>query len=115
MTTQNLAPNPFAALVAALRSALDALEHVNIGQPADELRPIALIAKEWGIEAKALIREAKRAGIAVRLGRSQVARRSDLVALADRLLAEQKAPPTGTATSYGALLEVATKRSRRAA
>jgi hypothetical protein len=113
--------NPaLSALVAAGRSALDALEHLPlVGQPADEVRPLTALAEEWQIEVRALIRAAKKVGIAVRLGRSLVARRSAVVALVDELAAEQskakrRAGPS-TDDAYEQLVASSRRRGKRAA
>lgn len=112
-----IAPNH--ALASVLRAAADALEQPSPMAALDELRPVVKFAKEWDLEAKALVRAAKRAGLAVRLGRELVARRSDLLALVDLLRAEQSAKAqTSTAISnQGAYtnLVARAKTSRRAA
>lgn len=59
-------------------------------QTADEVRAVSDLAEEWGLEEKALLREAKRAGIAVRIGRQLCVKRSALVALVDTLAEEGK-------------------------
>lgn len=57
---------------------------VHVAAP-DELRPVAALAREWGLEPGALLRAATRAGIVIRVGRQAVARRSDLLRLVELL------------------------------
>lgn len=79
-------------------------------QPADEIVVIARYARERGLSPKSLTREAKRAGIAHRMGRQLVAKRGALVALLDA----DPAPAT-TATPENAYVGMTRAARRRAA
>lgn len=77
-------------------------------QPPDELRPIGALAEEWGLERRGLETAIRRAGIAtVRIGRQLAVRRSDVVALVDRLPRAADAPDSTPADAYAALVACA--------
>lgn len=75
----------------------------------DELRPIAALAKEWGLERRGLERAIRRAGIAVvRIGRENCVRRSDVVGLVDRLGSGRATTSTDNADdAYAAMVRKA--------
>lgn len=71
----------------------------------DELRPVAALAAEWGVEPAGLLRAASRASLTVKIGRQTCARRSDLLRLVE-LMAKPKAAPVSTdpKAAYAALV-----------
>jgi hypothetical protein len=107
---KNVAPNPLVAFVTAAREALDALAQIPIGAAADEI--VNCRAYEQTQEVEGLAKLAKRTGVAVKVGRSYVARRSDLLALIDRLREQQASRRTSreTAPSYAALVATAKRK-----
>jgi len=77
--------------------------------PPDELRPIAVWAKEWGLEVSGLRRALERADAPiVRIGRAWCVRRSDVLAVADRLAAA----PTATEDASADYAALVLRRSR---
>jgi hypothetical protein len=75
---------------------------VHVAAP-DELRPVAALAREWGLEPGALRRAATRAGVIVKIGRQAVARRSDLLRLVELLPKPAAKPvPLDPAEAYAA-------------
>lgn len=72
--------------------AVTVVQHVSAP---DAIRPIAKTAEEWGVEPKALLAAAHRAGVALKLGRQWCARRSDLLRLPE-LLAKPAPAPSST-------------------
>jgi hypothetical protein len=76
----------------------------------DELRPITSFAKAWELEPSGLLREAKRAGFVIRIGRQQCARRSDLLKLVELLAAKRASKPTTAASDYASIVAHATQR-----
>jgi hypothetical protein len=71
---------------------------IPVGEPVDAVRPIADLAKEWGVALVSLVAVARKAGILRRLGRQNVVRVSALIAAIDELgerVAQPEAPPSG--------------------
>ena len=103
------AVTPIDAVARAIAEALAAFATPPVS--ADELRPVAAWAADWGLERRGLVDSLRRAGAPlVRVGRQVCCRRSDVVALADRL-AEERTPAPPTTSNYAEL--VASARGRR--
>lgn len=80
--------------------------------PPDELRPVAAWAEAWGLERKGLESAIRRAGVpTIRVGRLLCVRRSDVLALVDKLATKRTESKPSTASTYDDL--VASARGRR--
>jgi hypothetical protein len=61
---------------------------------ADEIRAIDDWATAWNLEQKGLVSAIKKAGVpVVKIGRQWAARRSDLIAIVDRIASKPSPPP----------------------
>ena len=107
-------------LFAAVRGVIDLLERMPLEHAsADELRPIAALAEEWGLEARGLAKAIARAAVpVVKIGRAKCVRVSDVVGrLVDALgeKAEGKTKNDGAEPSAYEKLIAQTRDGRRAA
>lgn len=94
------------------------IESAGSTSTSDELRSIARLAEEWGLERKGLEAAIRRANIpTARVGRQTVVRKSDVLRLVESEHGREEAAPVAPAAedapaSYEALVAVA-KRGRR--
>ncbi len=100
------------AVASALRAGSDASPRLH------ELRPIAALAAEWGLERKGLEGAIREANVpTIKIGRQLCVRRSDVVGLVEKLPAPKKAKLSAgdVAATYAELVATRTggRRGRR--